>query len=162
MSDLTPLLETLRGLARAQDDLKAAALAKRDALTACRLSEIEQATAREEEALARLAPLESARAAALARLLPGERHPRLSLLLPQADGPERLELEALREHLRRGAGEVARVNRLNAQLSEQALTHFAGYVQVLAHSGLGSEQQVYTRKGAPSQFAASALVSRNA
>ncbi|HRJ79841.1 MAG TPA: hypothetical protein PLF37_15180, partial [Planctomycetota bacterium] len=69
MSDLTPLLETLRGLARTQDDLKAAALAKRDALTACRLSEIEQATAREEEALARLAPLESARAAALARLL---------------------------------------------------------------------------------------------
>lgn len=162
MNDLGPLLETLRGLAGAQDELKAAALAKRDALTACRLRDIEQATAREEEALARVVSLDAARASALAALLPGEKHPRLGLLLPLAQGPQRLELEALREHLRRGAGEVARVNRLNAQLSEQALAHFAGYVQVLAQAGLGSEQQNYTKKGALEAFAAGALVSRNA
>ncbi len=160
MNDLIAVLELLAGQ---YEKLLALEGEKREALVAYKPQRVEALNADVETAVARLAELSTRRNELMQALLPTAKQPTLTLLIERKpDQPATLKLAALREQLRRLGSELARVNRLNAQLCGHALSHVTGHLQAITQNGMTAEQGTYNRRGAARAFVGRALLNQNA
>ncbi len=153
------LLKTMAILERLYQRLHETSQRKRDALVGFELPEVDRAVERENELIARIRRVHQLREAEMAALSP-DANATLSTLAEQAgDSPEGEALTEVRTRMIGLAAELARINRLNAQLCKQGLEHVHGFLELITRGS--SEQNTYGRKGYAKPFASRALVNQS-
>jgi flagellar biosynthesis/type III secretory pathway chaperone len=150
------ILKTLRVLERLYARLTRVAADKRTALIEFNVPAMTGIVEREEELIIRLRRVEQVREDELAQWLPTVDSPTLTDLLQQFPDAE---LEAIRDRLRVLACELARVNRLNAELCRQGLDHLEGFIDLITRGS--AESSTYGRNGGARRYSPQALLNRS-
>ena len=146
---VTELLTLLGEEAGLYQDLIAAGRAKRDALVAVDLAQVETATQREEDLLRTVGRTALRRGETLreigAVLRLGSGEPKLEEVLPRVGEPRAAQIAGLRADIRRALEELKRLNGLNQALTRQSLAHVQDFLRLLTRGG--GPGPLYTRRG---------------
>jgi flagellar biosynthesis/type III secretory pathway chaperone len=153
------LLKTMTILERLYTQLHEVSQHKRDALVGFQLPEVDRAVERENELIARIRRVHELRETEMKAIAPGA-NLTLGMLAEQAgDSPDGEALTQVRTRMIGVATELARTNRLNAQLCKQGLEHVHGFLELITRGS--SEQNTYGNKGYAKPFASRALVNQS-